>query len=336
MQTLTSCPICLGDQLTPFMSVKDHSVSRETFQIVSCKSCDFRFTNPRPDEQEIGKYYESEEYVSHSNTSKNLFYKVYQKVRNHTIKKKLDLVNSLVYSERSNTKIKLDEFAQDHFNDYPERWLKGNAILDIGCGTGEFLNACKNAGWKTTGIEPNQKAREYGIKNYGLDVKQEKDIQNLSACSFDVITMWHVLEHVHSLNERAEELKKLLKKDGKIIIAVPNNASFDSRHYGEYWAAYDVPRHLYHFTPETLSRLFARHGLQRIRLLPMKFDSFYVSMLSEKYKTLARTTEKGVVQSGGGKNGLLKGFLGGLRSNLAAGGDPAKFSSFIAIFKPIG
>jgi SAM-dependent methyltransferase len=274
------------------LQCKDNTVSRETFQIVECKSCGFKFTNPRPESSELGRYYKSEEYVSHSNTKKGFINSTYQNVRKYTLLKKLQLIS---------------------------KYYKTGKILDIGCGTGEFLKICNDAKWQTLGIEPDDEARNMGINNFGLDVRKEEDLVKLPNESFDIISMWHVLEHVPDLNGRIEEIKRLLKPNGLIIIAVPNCNSLDAKIYRENWAAYDVPRHLYHFTPKDIETLCRLHGLKLTRILPMIFDSYYVSLLSEK------------IQSG--KSNLFKGFLNGLRSNLAALKSGSTYSSQIYLIK---
>lgn len=292
MQELSNCPICNSTQFSPFLECKDNTVSRETFQIVQCDSCGFKFTNPRPAENELGRYYKSEEYVSHSNTKKGFINSTYQSVRKYTLLKKLQLIS---------------------------KYYKTGRILDIGCGTGEFLNTCKNAKWQTVGIEPDQDAREMAIKNYGLDVRPESDLAALPDSSFDIISMWHVLEHVPKLNERVEELKRLIKPNGVIIIAVPNSDSRDAKIYKEQWAAYDVPRHLYHFAPKDIDSLFRKHNMRVFRILPMIFDSFYVSMLSEKIKT--------------GKVNIIRSTWNGLTSNLTALKNGKTYSSQIYLIR---
>lgn len=277
MEILTKCPICNSSDFKLFLICKDYTVSRETFNIVQCNSCGFKFTNPRPEAKELGKYYKSEEYVSHSNTSRGFINSTYQAVRKYTLFKKLQLIS---------------------------RYFKTGTILDIGCGTGEFLNTCKNAKWSTLGIEPDNDVRAMAIKNYSLDVREEEDLKNLASASFDIITMWHVLEHVPELNECVEELKRLIKPKGVIIIAVPNSNSYDARIYKENWAAYDVPRHLYHFAPRDIETLFTKHEMKVFRILPMVFDSFYVSMLSEKCRT--------------GRVNLFRAFWNGFLSNIVA------------------
>lgn len=294
MKTYQNCPICTNNSFSPFLNCKDYTVSKEEFSIVSCTSCGFTFTNPIPEEQFIGSYYESEEYISHSNTSKGLINWLYQRVRNLTLKQKLLLLKSLS-SEKS--------------------------LLDIGCGTGEFLNTAQANGYNVQGIEPSPIAREQAIKNYKLNVSEENALDQLAENSFSFISMWHVLEHVYHLNDRIKQIDRLLKKDGHLIIAVPNRSSYDANVYQQYWAAYDVPRHLYHFSPKDIENLFSKHGFKLLKTLPMKFDSFYVSMLSEKYKS--------------GTNNFLGAFLTGLKSNLKAG-NKNTYSSQIYVLKKQG
>jgi len=286
METLKNCPICGSEKFNQFLTCTDYTVSKDDFNIVSCEDCGFKFTNPRPEEKDLGAYYKAESYISHTGTKKGLINSVYHKVRKHTIKKKEQLISSFKTDKQ---------------------------LLDIGCGTGDFLAFCKNKGWKTTGIEPDDDARNVAIKTNGISAFPIGHISNLENESFNIISMWHVLEHVPNLNERMKELKRLLKKDGKVIIAVPNCSSFDAKKYGKFWAAYDVPRHLYHFTPADMDLLAQKHQFKLEKILPMKFDSFYVSMLSEEYK-------------GGSK---LKGILTGLFSNQKAHG--YKYSSQIYI-----
>jgi 2-polyprenyl-3-methyl-5-hydroxy-6-metoxy-1,4-benzoquinol methylase len=292
LEKITACPICSNKEFVPFLATEDFTVSRETFTIVKCKNCGFAFTNPRPKEESIGKYYESEDYISHSNTKAGLINKIYHIAKKSAIQSKLKLIDSL------NTE---------------------RILLDIGCGTGAFLGAAKANGWKTLGIEPNGKARELAQKDFKLEVYPELIINQFENSSISIITMWHVLEHVHRLEERITEIYTLLKPGGFAIIAVPNYNSWDARHYKKYWAGYDVPRHLYHFSPDNIKTLFNKHFLKHIKSNPMKLDSYYVSMLSEKYKE--------------SRLGILKAMINGFYSNTKAQNNPEKYSSVIYIFQ---
>lgn len=292
MEILKNCPVCDAPETKFFVACKDYTVSQEIFKIVECVRCGFKFTNPRPEEYRLGEYYKSEEYISHSNTNKGFINSAYQSVRKYTLLKKLQLIS---------------------------RFYKTGKLLDIGCGTGEFLKTFKDAKWETLGIEPSDDARKMAIQNYGLDVREEWGLKNLEPESFDVITMWHVLEHVPHLNERISDLKRLLKPGGMIVIAVPNCSSLDAKNYGANWAAYDVPRHLYHFTPKDIETLFKKHELKVFKTLPMVFDSFYVSMLSEKYLS--------------GKSNLISALWNGFRSNLSALKTGKTYSSQIYLIR---
>lgn len=295
METLNSCPICGHEQLAAFLICKDHYVSQEEFHIVSCKACGFKFTNPRPTNVEIGSYYKAENYISHSDSQKGLVNKAYHLVRRYTLVKKLQLI-------LSNKK-------------------KPNAIslLDIGCGTGAFLDVCKRAGVNCMGIEPDADARDLAEKKHGLKVGAPESINSITPSSLDVVTMWHVLEHVHELQGTIQKIKELLKPYGRAFVAVPNCTSYDAKHYEKFWAAYDLPRHLYHFSPDDIRRICAQHDLELAQILPMRFDSFYVSMMSEKYMT--------------GNSNYLRAIWIGLKSNFAAIKSGKQFSSQIYIIQ---
>jgi len=253
-----TCPLCLSGKITVKFGCTDHFISREIFQIALCSDCGFQFTQDYPDEKGIGRYYESEEYVSHSNTSKGMYNKLYQFARSFMLQRKLSIVNKITVK-------------------------KGGSILDIGSGTGHFADTMKRGGWQVKGIEINDKAREFSKVQFGLDVISPDEISSLQPESFDCITLWHVLEHFHDPFKYASEISRLLKPGGVCIVALPNSSSFDAEHYGKFWAAYDVPRHLWHFSPSTF-RLFAdKTGFKIVKTLTLPLDLFYISILSEKY-----------------------------------------------------
>lgn len=290
MIDIQSCPACGGDKLTNYNQCIDYTVSHETFSLLKCTTCDLVVTSPRPHEEDLGKYYQSNNYISHSGKASTVIDKVYLVARNFTLKKKLALLN---------------------------RYKANGTLLDYGCGTGEFLNTCKSNGWEINGLEPSSQAREKATQ-----LTQEKIYSSLKELpnNLDVITLWHVLEHVPLLEETLEKLTSLLKKDGIIFIAVPNYKSFDAQHYKNFWAAYDVPRHLWHFDQNSMKRVLDKKNLKLEAVLPMKLDSYYVSMLSEKYKNDEKTSLLG----------LIKAFLIGLRSNLHAS-KTGNYSSLIYI-----
>lgn len=259
-----------------FLAVKDHSVSGEEFELVRNSEYGFLETLPLPASDKLSDYYKSEDYISHTDSKRNFFEKAYHLVRTISLKKKLSLINSFSSEEKK--------------------------LLDVGCGTGDFLETAKNNNWEVVGIEPNEKARAIANKKTNNLVFEIEQLLKLDAHSFDVITLWHVLEHLPNLENQINVFKKLLKPDGVLIIAVPNYKSFDAKHYAEFWAAFDVPRHLWHFNKESLSNLVSKFKMEVIKIKPMWFDAFYVSMLSEKYKT--------------GRMNPIKGFWIGLLSNL--------------------
>lgn len=292
MEKLEKCPICNNNTLNKFISCIDFTVSKEVFDIDECEKCSFKFTNPRPNINEIGKYYQSETYISHSDTNKGLVSKIYKWVRSYTLSKKVNLINKI--------------------NNYQK-----GIILDIGCGTGYFLKECQDNKWQVNGIEPDDNARKLAVQNLSQNIKTSLfELENNKA--YDVITMWHVLEHVHDLNKTLEKLKNLLKENGKIVIAVPNYECYEEKIYKEYWAAYDVPRHLNHFSKNTIIQLFKNTGLKNIAIEPMYFDSTYISMLSSKYKN--------------GKTNYIESIYTGLKSNIKAK-NKQNYSSLIYIFE---
>jgi len=260
---------------TNYITVKDHSVSGETFQLLLDDDLQLLKTTPQPLAENLGRYYESDDYISHTDGKRSLFEKLYHTVKQKALRDKIKLAQGFKPS-------------------------KGN-LLDIGAGTGDFLVEAKQAGWAITGIEPSPKAK--GIAQ-AKGVSFADSLDAIANHSQDVITMWHVLEHVSNVEKQIVDLKRILKPDGVLIVAVPNYKSYDAQYYGAYWAAYDVPRHLWHFSKIAIKKLFGAQQMDLIEVLPMKFDSFYVSLLSEKYKT--------------GKMNFLNGFLTGLKSNLKA------------------
>jgi 2-polyprenyl-3-methyl-5-hydroxy-6-metoxy-1,4-benzoquinol methylase len=272
-----------------FLQVKDHSVSGETFELFRNDDLDMLATFPKPEVDKLAAYYESEDYISHTDGKRSLFEKAYHFVKGIALKNKVGLINKCQKS-------------------------KGK-LLDIGAGTGDFLAAAKNNGWKVSGTEPNEKAKGIASKK---GVVLDESTTHFESKSFDVITMWHVLEHVYDPEIQIRELKRLVKPNGTIIIAVPNFNSFDAKYYGEFWAAYDVPRHLWHFSKTAIHKLFQRELLELTEVLPMKFDAFYVSLLSEKYKT--------------GKMNYPKAFWIGLKSNVF-GAKNMEYSSHIYVIR---
>jgi SAM-dependent methyltransferase len=291
------CPACAGTDIRENLRIRDYSVSGEVFPVWHCMNCQLKFTQDAPDSHSIVKYYQSEDYVSHTETRKGLVNRLYHAVRTHTLQQKRKLVSGQVHSSNP-------------------------AILDYGCGTGAFLKVMKDAGWAATALEPDPLARQNASRLHDIQAESPDHLRSLPDASFDVITLWHVLEHVHDLQETLDHLSRVLKPNGMMYIAVPNHKSSDALHYGGSWAAWDVPRHLYHFSPDSIRVLMEKKGLTVSHTLPMWFDAFYVSLLSEKYR----------------KSGILGypgAFLQGMVSNLTALSNTERCSSVIYVVKKI-
>lgn len=267
-EILSKCPLCKSEHIETERTVKDYSVSKEEFSLYQCSHCEFLFTNPRPDQTQISRYYQSDQYISHANKSNSPINFIYKLVRNYTLRKKVRLINSLT---------------------------QGRRLLDFGCGTGHFLAISKKNNWNISGLETDPSARKIAAEKTSVNIYSETN--QIVGNQYDIITLWHVLEHVHELRETMIILSGALSESGKMIVAVPNHKSYDAGKYGKYWAAYDVPRHLYHFEKKTMKNLAHQHGLKIVNILPMKFDAYYVSMLSEKYKTDALNPVKIFINS---------------------------------------
>lgn len=288
------CPLCGSLAIKEVLSVTDYTVSREIFPIVECNDCSLRFTQDVPDAASIGPYYKSEDYISHTDTTKGMINRLYQYVRRRTLNSKRKLI------QKSTGRGK-------------------GRLLDVGSGTGSFIHEMERHGWETVGLEPDEGARMLARELYGVGLRDALELYHLPAESFHAITLWHVLEHVHELHRYVDHLKSLLKKDGRLFIAVPNYTSADAAAYKEFWAAWDVPRHLYHFTPKAMQKLVEKHGLEILSYKPMWYDSFYIGLLSSKYKK--------------GKPKIISAVWNGIRSNLNALADVKKCSSVIYTLK---
>jgi len=276
LETLTACPICLHKQLAHFLTCKDYTVSKQNFDLQSCLNCGFVFTSPRPTPDEIGQYYQSEDYISHSNTQKGLVNWLYHQVRKISLKNKLSLLTKHL----------------------PQK----GRLLDNGCGVGAFLAYCLKNNWQAEGIEPDEKTRILAEKQTKTPIfakLEELPEEN----KYNAITMWHVLEHIADLHESVEKMKSLLCEKGLLFVALPNRESKDALYFKEHWAAYDVPRHLWHFRKKDVENLLKKHQLAVKAIYPMPFDAYYISMLSTKYQT--------------GKVNYIKALWQGFRSNWA-------------------
>ena len=275
-----------------FLKVRDHSVSGEFFELMYNSEFELLETHPQPTEEELPNYYQSEDYISHTDAKRNWFEKLYQLIKRIALNRKLKLINSFQSEEKK--------------------------ILDVGCGTGDFLKLAKDNLWHISGIEPNENARNIANQKTENCVFDVEDLLKFKVRNFDVITLWHVLEHLPKLENHLSVFESLLKPNGRLIIAVPNYNSYDAKHYKSYWAAYDVPRHLWHFSQTSIKKLVSKNNMEVVEVLPMSFDAYYVCLLSEKYKS--------------GWMNPFKAFWNGLRSNLKAK-HSKEYSSLIYVIK---
>jgi SAM-dependent methyltransferase len=253
------CLVCGNTELVPYLSCKDYLTTQEVFDIYRCKACGFALTQDFPVEDEIGPYYDALEYISHSDTHRGIINTLYHWARKISLKSKSKIIS---------------RFASK----------KMGMLLDIGSGTGYFLNKMKEEKWIVTGIEKSDFARKYAKQKFDINCQSSDYLYKICEKTKDVITMWHVLEHMEHLNHVMDHLSAILKDDGVAIIALPNKSSFDAVHYKEHWAAYDVPRHLWHFSLPDFERLAKRHHFELVDVKPMYLDAFYISILSEKNK----------------------------------------------------
>jgi 2-polyprenyl-3-methyl-5-hydroxy-6-metoxy-1,4-benzoquinol methylase len=287
-----ACPSCHSSDINLALKATDYTVSRKNFEIWQCGNCQLRFTQDVPDAASIGHYYRSDDYISHTNTKKGLVNNLYHLVRKQTLSDKRRLILSTTR-------------------------VKQGKLLDIGAGTGAFAGHMQEHGWAVTGLEPDETARKLASDVNHIELQPVENLYSLPADSYDAITLWHVLEHVHDLHPYLQQLAKLIKRGGRIFIAVPNYTSHDAAVYQGAWAAYDVPRHLYHFSPAAMESLLVQHNLQLQVSQPMWYDSIYISMLSEKYKT--------------GSSHPLKAVCTGMASNFKAFVDKSRCSSLIYV-----
>ena len=288
------CPLCGSGKLLYQFSCKDQFATGELFDICKCEDCSFVFTQNVPDESEIGRYYESPTYISHSDTNKGFVNRCYHLVREIMLRRKASLVDSLVDGSKT-------------------------SLLDYGAGTGYFARAMQRLDWDVTAIEKSEQARQYSKEQFGFEMQSVDALKDCEDGCFDVVTMWHVMEHIQNINEFWDELYRILDDNGIAVIALPNSASYDAQAYREHWAAYDVPRHLWHFTPSTVMKFGRKHGFILERQYTMPFDGFYISMLSERYK--------------GSKLSVIKGAWKGLLGWVASWSKKSASSSIIYVFR---
>jgi 2-polyprenyl-3-methyl-5-hydroxy-6-metoxy-1,4-benzoquinol methylase/predicted RNA-binding Zn-ribbon protein involved in translation (DUF1610 family) len=292
---IKTCPVCGGEHLKRKMECKDHYVSGETFEIDECADCGFMLTQGFPAENVIGRYYDTPNYISHSDTHRGIVNALYHHVRRYMLGNKARLVCH-------------------------STGMRRGSLLDIGAGTGYFAATMVSRGWQVSAVEKSESARDFAQRTFDIKLLPECFLlQNAASQIYDAVTLWHVMEHLEHLNETWERIRSLLKDTGVLVVAVPNPTSHDAAKYADLWAAYDVPRHLWHFTPDSMKHLAAKHGFSLVKSYPMPFDAFYISMLSEKYA--------------GHKMPFMRGMLTGISAFFSTLGHKERSSSMIYVFK---
>lgn len=287
------CPWCGSNKAQINLWLKDEFLTKKDFHICECLNCGLLYTMPRPSKEKIGAYYKSDEYYSHQENKKGFVPRLYEAIKKINLKHKFRLAS---------------------------RDLPVGKLLDIGCGVGDFLHVAENRGWECTGVEPSEEAREIARQRIKGDLLYSEDLEQLPDQSFDLISMWHVLEHVDDLKWQVAQLQRLIKPNGRIVIAVPNYRSYDGRFYNAYWAAYDVPRHLNHFNRTVLTKIFKTSGLSLVCMDKLVWDAYYISFMSEQYKHHFMP--------------LVRGVFRGLVSNAKARRS-GEWSSLVYVFRPI-
>lgn len=290
LEQVAACPICRNQHFKNALTCKDYTTTGETFQIISCTNCGLGITSPRPPSSAISQYYASEKYISHTGGNKSAFDTVYRAARIFTNHRKAQLLRT---------------FARE------------KTVLDFGCGTAAFLQHLKERKWTVDGVEPSSNANRTATAVLNQPIFKTIDEVHKT---YHAITLWHVLEHIHDPEKILTKLNDRLHPQGHLFIAVPNPASFDAQHYKSFWAAYDVPRHLWHFTPANMASLLQQQGCKLTKIVPMKLDAFYVSILSERYQN----------PNASAFSQNVKGVVNGLKSNWLARKN-RNFSSLIYI-----
>lgn len=285
------CPWCGSEKAQINLWLKDDFLSKEDFHICECLNCGLQYTMPRPTKDKIGNYYKSEEYYSHQENKKGFIPKLYEAVKKVNLRKKYRLAT---------------------------KDLAEGKLLDIGCGVGDFLQRAEEKGWECMGVEPSEEAKVIARKRIKANIINSEELEQIPDNTFDLITMWHVLEHIDDLKWQVEQLQRLIKPNGRIVIAVPNYKSHDGQFYKEHWAAYDVPRHLNHFNKQTITKIFKSKGLQLKKTDKLIWDAYYISYMSEQYRIH--------------KFPLLRGVFKGLVSNCKAR-KSGEWSSMVYVFE---
>lgn len=264
------CLACGAADSSELYHAKDHLVSGKEFLIRKCNACGMGRTVDPPSENDAGAYYVSDEYISHTDRKQSISDYLYHLARSFMLGRKQRLVTSATGKS-------------------------AGVLIDIGSGTGYFPAFMKKKGWQTTGVEISESAMRYSADRFGLNAVSPAEVRDLPSATADCITLWHVLEHLYRPDEWISEVSRMLKDDGKCILALPNFSSADAEWFGNSWAALDVPRHLWHFTPGSVQLFAERNGFSCERVLPLPLDLFYISILSYRNRGISPALIRGMI-----------------------------------------
>lgn len=273
---------------TLLAKTKDYLVTGNSFEVRLDQQTQIAYTHPQPNEEELGQYYASEEYISHGNKKRSVIERIYAIAQNIMLKQK-------------------------------EQWLtkhstQNKRYLDFGCGTASLVAYLNGKNWDSYGVEPSEKARNFSA----VAERLYPSIEELPQKEFDAIALWHVLEHLPDPAKFLKTFYDRLDQQGHLFLALPNFNSYDAKHYGNFWAAYDVPRHLRHFSARGIIQLCEENGFAFVESKGLAFDAFYVSYLSEQHQK--------------NKFAFIKGMMVGCWSNLLAL-FTQEYSSKLYVFK---
>ena len=258
-QDFTPCPLCGASGQMPYADCIDFTVSKESFILLRCPQCGVVFTSNPPKESETIRYDTLDLKLKLGDSPRGLTDKLYYYVRHRMLRKKASIVESQSYRT-------------------------GGTLLNYGAKTGYFSHYMERRGWKVTSIEKYHEERQFSLETFHHRMYDVSEMDRLTPETFDVITLWHVFEHCYNPNGLLNRFYRLLRPGGILLIACPNICSTDAMHYGANWAAYNVPRHLWHFNPTSLSNLLNKHGFTLMHRQKLSYDCFYISVLSEKNK----------------------------------------------------
>ena len=293
-QDFNSCPLCGAYGQTPYADCTDFTVSRESYILMRCPECGMVYTSNPPKECDTSKYDKLDLKLKLGDSPAGLIHKLYYYIRLRMLSRKAHIVESQSYRT-------------------------GGSLLNYGAKTGYFSHKMERRGWKVTSIEKYHEERLFSLEMFHHRMFDVPEMDRLHPETFDVITLWHVFEHCYDPNGLLDKFYKLLRPTGILIMACPNIRSTDAMHYGPYWAAYDVPRHLWHFNTTSLSELAHKHGFTLMHRERMPFDCFYISILSEKHKRH--------------KMAFLRGILYGFHCWLVSLAHPDSSSSMVYVFR---